>query len=348
MKKIITPLVLVAIAASIGFTLFKNKQEMEVKAEQAMKTSEAIPVRTQVIKKTENEISFLSNGTFQPSQELKLKSEASGKVLKIYKKKGEYVRKGDVIVKLDDELLQSELAIAEVKLQQSKRDLVRYENLAGTEAITEKQLEEIRNGAKMSESEVKMIKKRLANTLITAPISGYINEDHIEIGTLMSPGMDVADIVNVQPLKLVVSVSEMEIARINKGDEVGIKVGVMPENEFKGKVTFTSHKGDASLRYEVEIELEGNTDQIKPGMFAYASFNYPAEEAILIDRKALVSGVKKPEVFVVENGIAVLKEVKLAQMGENKLVLLDGLKEGDKLVTSGLINLKDGTAVSEL
>lgn len=348
MKKIITPLVLVIIAASIGFTLFKNKQEMEVKAEQAMKTSESIPVRTEVVKKTENKITFVSNGTFKPSQELTLKSEASGKVVRIFKEKGAYVRKGDVIAKLDDDLLESELAIAEVKLGQSKKDLERYENLAGTEAITEKQLEESRNATKMNESQVKMIKKRLANTTITAPISGYINEDYIEIGTLMNPGMDVADIVNVQPLKLVVNVSEMEIARINKGDKVSLKVGVLPEKEFTGKVTFTSNKGDASLRYEVEIELDESSDQIKPGMFAYASFNYPAEEAILIDRKALVSGVKQPEVFVVENGRAVLKEVKLAQVGDNKLVLLDGLKEGEKLVTSGLINLKDGTPVTEL
>ncbi|GGF22451.1 efflux RND transporter periplasmic adaptor subunit [Echinicola rosea] len=348
MKKVITPLIIVGIAAVIGFTLFKNKQEMEVKAEQAMKTSESIPVRTERIKKTPHKISFTSNGTFAPSQELTLKAEASGKVLKIHKKKGDYVRKGDVIAKLDDELIQSELSISEVKLSQNRKDLSRYENLAGTEAITEKQLEEIRNATKMAESQVKMNKKRLANTVITAPISGYINEDYIEIGTLMSPGMNVVDIVNVKPLKLVVDVSELEIARISVGDTVGVKVGVLPEKDFTGKVSFTSHKGDASLRYEVEIALDEETEQIKPGMFAYASFSYPAEEAILIDRKALVNGVKSPEVFVVENGKAVLKKVKLAQVGDNKLVLLDGLKEGEQLVTSGLINLKDGTAVSEL
>ncbi|GGZ35077.1 MexH family multidrug efflux RND transporter periplasmic adaptor subunit [Echinicola pacifica] len=348
MKKIITPLVLIAIAAAIAFTLYKNKQEMEVKAEEAMKTSEAIPVRSEVIQKKPHKISFTSNGTFEPSQELTLKSEASGKVLKIYKEKGDYVRKGDLIALLDDELLQSELTIAEVKLSQATKDLGRYENLAGTEAITEKQLEEISNAAKMSQSDVKMIKKRLANTRITAPISGYINDDFIEIGTLMSPGMDVVEIVNVQPMKLVVNVSELEIARIAVGDEVKVKVGVLPERDFTGKVSFTSNKGDASLRYEVELTLEENTDQIKPGMFAYASFDYPAEEAILIDRRALVNGVKNPEVFVIENGKVVLKKVKLAQVGENKLVLLDGLNEGEKLVTSGLINLKDGTAVTEL
>ncbi|WP_215225248.1 efflux RND transporter periplasmic adaptor subunit [Echinicola shivajiensis] len=348
MKKLITPLVLVIIAASIGFTLFKNKQEMEVKAEEAMKTSESIPVKTSKTKVEPHEISFSSNGTFEPSQELTLKSEANGKVVKIYKKKGAYVKSGDIIAKLDDELIQQELAIAEIKLQQNKKDLARYENLAGTEAITEKQLEEIRNATKMAESDVIMKKKRLANTVIKAPISGYINEDYIEIGTLMSPGMNVVDIVNLSPLKLIVNVSELEIARISTGDMVDVKVGVLPEKKFGGKVSFTSNKGDASLRYEVEIELEEGSEQIKPGMFAYASFQYPAEEAMLIDRKSLVGGVKDPEVFVVENGKAKLKKVKLAQVGENKLVVLEGLKEGEKLVTSGLINLRDGIPVTEL
>ncbi|UCS94876.1 efflux RND transporter periplasmic adaptor subunit [Echinicola marina] len=348
MKKLITPLVLIIIAASIGFTLFKNKQEMEVKAEEAMKISESIPVKTTRVKKEPHEIAFSSNGTFEPSQELSLKSEANGKVVKIYKKKGAFVNTGDIIAKLDDEFIQQELAIAEIKLQQNKKDLARYENLAGTEAITEKQLEEIRNATKMAEADVIMKKKRLANTLIKAPISGYINEDYTEIGTLMSPGMNVVDIVNIRPLKLNVNVSELEIARINTGDTVDVKVGVLPEKEFKGKVSFTSKKGDASLRYEVEIELEEGSEHIKPGMFAYASFQYPAEEAMLIDRKSLVGGVKNPEVFVVENGKAKLKKVKLAQVGENKLVVLEGLKEGEKLVTSGLINLRDGIPVTEL
>lgn len=348
MKKLITPIVIVFLAGVIGFTLYKNKEEMGVKAEQAMKTSEFIPVRTQLIAKTSNSISFTTNGTFIPSQELILKSEGSGKVKRILKAKGDYVSKGDVIARLDDELLQAELSIAETKFQQYTRDLHRYENLAGTEAITEKQLEEIQNAHKMGASEIKMIKRRLTNTVITAPISGYINEDYIEIGTLMNPGMDVVEIVNVMPLKLVVQVAEMEIANIKVGDEVQVKVGVIPDQEFTGKVSFTSSKGDASLKYQVEIELEDSSDKIKPGMFAYATFDYPAQDAILIERTSLVRGVKNPEVYTLEDGKATLKKIKISQLGDSKLVLLEGLSIGDKVITSGLINLKDGMAVTEL
>lgn len=348
MKKIIPIIVLVLIVGGIAYTLYNNKQEMAVEAEEAMKTSQFIPVATEVVGKSSVNVNFTSNGTFEANQELSLQSEASGKVVKIFKRKGDFVKAGQLIAQLDDELLQSELAITQVSYDQTQRDLERYRNLSGSDAITKRQLEDIENGSKNAEAQLNMIKKRISHTKITAPISGYINEDYIEIGSLIAPGMPVVDIVNTEPLKLAVTVSESEIAQIEVGDEVTVKAGVFPDREFQGKVTFTASKGDASLRYAVEISLDGDTEGIKPGMYGNAIFDYDKQEAILINRRALVSGLKNPEVYVLEDGKAKLKPIKIASMGQDQLVLLDGLQEGEKLITTGLINLKDGTAVSEL
>jgi len=348
MKKLIPIVILILVIGGIAFTLYGNKKEMAVEAEEAMKTSQFIPVTTEVIEKSNVNVNFTSNGTFEANQELNLQSEASGKVVKIFKRKGDFVKAGQLIAQLDDELLQSELAIAQVSYDQTKRDLERYRNLSGSDAITRRQLEDIENSSKNAEAQLNMIKKRLSNTKITAPISGYINDDHIEIGSLVAPGMQIVDIVNTQPLKLTVSVSESEIAQIAVGDEVTVKAGVFPDREFKGKVSFTASKGDASLRYAVEISLDGETEDIKPGMYGYVTFNYDKQEAILINRRALISGLKEPQVFVLEDGKARVKPIKIASMGQDQFVLLDGLQEGEKLITTGLINLKDGTAVSEL
>lgn len=348
MKKLIPIVILILVIGGIAFTLYGNKKEMAVEAEEAMKTSQFIPVTTEVIEKSNVNVNFTSNGTFEANQELNLQSEASGKVVKIFKRKGDFVKAGQLIAQLDDELLQSELAIAQVSYDQTKRDLERYRNLSGSDAITRRQLEDIENSSKNAEAQLNMIKKRLSNTKIAAPISGYINDDHIEIGSLVAPGMQIVDIVNTQPLKLTVSVSESEIAQIAVGDEVTVKAGVFPDREFKGKVSFTASKGDASLRYAVEISLDGETEDIKPGMYGYVTFNYDKQEAILINRRALISGLKEPQVFVLEDGKARVKPIKIASMGQDQFVLLDGLQEGEKLITTGLINLKDGTAVSEL
>src|SRR5690606_33774704 len=220
MKKVIPILVLLLIVGGIAYTLYNNKQEMAVEAEEAMKTSQFIPVTTEVVGKSSVNVNFTSNGTFEANQELSLQSEANGKVLKIFKRKGDFVKAGQLIAQLDDELLQSELAIAQVSYEQAKRDLERYRNLSGTDAITKRQLEDIENGSKNAEAQLDMIKKRISHARITAPISGYINDDHIEIGTLVAPGMALVDIVNTQPLKLTINVSESEIAGIAVGDEV--------------------------------------------------------------------------------------------------------------------------------
>lgn len=348
MKKIIPAVILILIIGGIAFTLYGNKQEMAEQAVEAMKTSQFIPVNTEVVGKSRVEVNFTSNGTFIANQELKLQAEASGKVIKIFKRKGDFVKAGQLIAQLDDELLQSELAIAQVNYDQTMRDLERYRNLSGTDAITKRQLEDIENGSKSAKAQLDMIKKRISHTQITAPISGYINDDHIEIGSLVTPGTPLVDIVNTQPLKLAINVSESEIARIAVGDKVRVRAGVFPDREFGGEVSFTASTGDASLRYQVEINLEGETEGIKPGMYGYATFGYSQQEAILINRKALVSGLKNPQVFVLEDGKANIRPIKVTSIGQDQLVLLDGLKEGEKIITTGLINLQDGTPVSEL
>ncbi|MFC4873162.1 efflux RND transporter periplasmic adaptor subunit [Negadavirga shengliensis] len=347
MKKLITPALLALLAVWIGYTLFSNKKEMSAKAESAMQTSKYIPVKTETVGKSPYSITFTANGTFQPNQELNLQSEASGKVVSIYKRKGDFVSKGDLIAKLDDELIHAEWTVSEIKTAQAEKDLARYQNLSGTDAITKKQLEEAENGLEMAKAELKMIQKRLSNTAITAPISGIINQDYLEIGALLSPGMPIADIVNTDFIKLVIKVSEAEVINISKGDQVKVGVGTLPDLELAGEVVFIASKGDATMHYEVEIILKDKHQNIRPGMYGYAGFFYGKDEALLIDRKALAGGLKNPEVFVVEDGIAIRKKIKVSQLGEEKLLVLEGLNEGEKLITSGLINLKDQVAVIE-
>src|SRR5690606_12059727 len=108
MKKLIPIVILILATGGIAFTLFNNKQEMAVQAEEAMKTSEFIPVTTEVVGKSPVKVNFTSNGTFEANQELNLQSEASGKVVKIFKRKGDFVKAGQMIAQLDDDLLQSE------------------------------------------------------------------------------------------------------------------------------------------------------------------------------------------------------------------------------------------------
>ena len=347
MKKfIIIALLLVGVGA-VAFTLYNNKQEMNEAATLAMKSSEYISVTVEKVDEKTVNRNFEANGIFEPSQELKLMSETSGAIVKIQRRKGDYVRKGDLIVQIDDRLIRSDYTIAKLNRDQAEKDLKRFENLAATDAITKKQLEENENAFKIADAQLSALKKRLDDTQVTAPIAGFINEDYYEMGTLVSPGMPLVDIINKNPLKLSVNVTESEIAKVNKGDEIAVRVNAMSNQDFTGKVNFISDKADASFKYEVELIMNSkNQDQIKPGMFGTAQFEFSQEEKVLkIDRKSIAGSLKDPGVYLIKDGVAVYQPVKINPLDDGTVEILDGLKAGDEVIASGLINVKEGTKV---
>lgn len=347
MKKLLIAAFMLLGVGAIAFTLYNNKQELNEEANLAMKTSEYISVTTEkVAEKTVNR-NFEANGIFEPNQELKLMSETSGSIVKILKKKGSYVKRGDVIVQVDDRLIRSEYTIAKLQRDQAEKDLKRFENLASTDAITKKQLEEIQNGFKIADAQFSALQKRLDDTQIKAPISGFINEDYYEMGTLVSPGMAIADIINTTPLKLTVNVTENEISKVKVGDVIPVSVNAIRGEEFSGKVDFISNKADGSFKYEVILLMNSkNQDQIKPGMFGTAEFQFAQTGQVLkIDRKSVVGSLKNPGVYLVQNDQAVYRAITINPLDDGSVEVLDGLKAGDEVIASGLINVKEGTKV---
>ncbi|GMQ30768.1 efflux RND transporter periplasmic adaptor subunit [Algoriphagus confluentis] len=346
MKKTILILFLFVAAGAVAFTLYSNKSELESAAEEAMKSSEFVPVTLERVESKTMELSFESNGIFEAHQELTIMAETGGAVVKIHKRKGDYVRVGDLILQIDDRLIQAELTIAELNLDQSKKDLQRFTNLMDTDAITKKQYEDTERGFKIAEAQLKSIQKRAEDTQIKAPISGYINQDFYEQGTLVSPGMPLAELINSNPLKLNLQVSEREVATVKLGQKIPVKVNALPNVIQEGTVSFISNKADGAFKYEVILEIKNPSPEIKPGMFGTATFVSPDQaERLLINRKSIVGGLKNPGVFTVENGVAVYRSVQIQPINSSLVEVLEGLAAGDEIIASGLINVKAGVQV---
>lgn len=346
MKKLIIILLLVAAVGAVAFTLYSNKAEMEATTETAMKSSDFVPVTIEKVESKSMELSFESNGIFEAHQELTLMSETGGAVVKIHKRKGDFVRAGDLILQIDDRLIQAELTIAELNLDQSKKDLQRFTNLMDTDAITKKQFEDIERGFKIAEAQLQAIQKRAEDTQIKAPISGYINEDFYEPGTLVSPGMPLAELINSTPLKLNLQVSEREVATVKLGQKIPVIVNALPNFTQEGVVTFISNKADGAFKYEVILEIKNPSPEIKPGMFGTATFaSTDTANRLLINRKSIVGGLKNPGVYTIENGVAVYRSVQIQPINASLVEVLEGLSAGDEIIASGLINVKDGIQV---
>ncbi|WP_026463828.1 efflux RND transporter periplasmic adaptor subunit [Adhaeribacter aquaticus] len=350
MKKIIYIIVAFALVGLVAYKLVDNKKEMATEAAVAEIKSEAIAVQITEPKLGKIDKSFTAQGNFKPVQTLALMSETSGQIKQVLKRKGDRVRAGDLLLVVEANTMNADLATAQANYERAQRDLGRYENLAAGEAITKRQLEEARLAVKTSQAQLIAARQRVNKTRITSPINGEINEMYIEVGSYLGMATKLYDIVNVDRLKLNVKVDEAQVLLIKKGDKVDVRADVNATQEYQGTVKAIAAQADAALKYDVEIELKNpGNNSLRAGMYGTAAFELAEErDALLLPREAIVGSLQDPAVYVVENNIARLKKIKIGTITQGQVEVAEGLATGQKVVQSGQINLREGSKVTAL
>ena len=349
-RGIITALVIILAIAGIVLVLTNNKKKNAAKTAIVAQGSGAISVRTAVIEKQAVNLDFSVNGTFAPIQELNFLSENAGRVTKIYVEEGDRVTKGQSLARVDAEILNTDKETAEANLQNAIRDEARYSSSFKTGGVTQQQLDQAKLAVQNAKLRLQSTQRRVSDANIKSPINGIVNKKYIEVGAFVNAqGTQMFELVDVSKLKLKVSVNESQVANLKVGDRVQIKSNVFPTDDYVGKITFIAAKADASLNFPIEIMVENNKkNTIKAGMYGTAIFKFPSQAPTLtIPRGSFVGSVSSNQVFVLgEGNKAVLRKVVAGRiLGEN-VEILDGLKEGETVITSGQINLVDGTPVA--
>ena len=286
-------------------------------------------------------------GTINASNDVNVISETQGSVRQAHLKVGDIVQAGTVLVEVEDHIPRSNLSTAEISYQKAKRDFERSETLFQENSISRSQLDAARLAMQAAENQLEIAKRQLENTKIKTPIAGTVNARLVDVGTMVQPGMPVANIVDITTLKVRVNVSEQEAFRLKTGDPVDISTDVYPGQKFQARVDNIASKSDEAHTYPVEIKLVNNARYpLRAGMFCRIAFtSITATDALAIPRVALVGSVKNAEVFVVRNGIAYLQQIIVGKQTNEYLEVLNGLSEGDTVVTSGQNNLVDKTRV---
>jgi len=350
MKKIIYILIALGLVGLVAYKLIDNKKEMATEAAVAEIKSDAIAVQITTPTVGKIDKSFTAQGNFKPIQTLALMSETTGQVKQVLKRKGDRVRAGELLITVEANTMNADLATAQANYERAQRDLGRYENLAAGEAITKRQLEEARLAVKTSQAQLVAARQRVNKTRITSPINGQINEIYIEVGSYLGIATKLYDIVNVDRLKLNVQVNESQVLLINKGDKVNVSADVNATERYAGTVTAIAAQADAALKYDVEIEIKNpGNNNLRAGMYGTASFEIAEQrDALLLPREAIVGSLQDPSVYVVENNIARLKKVKIGTVTQGQVEVVEGLATGQKVVQSGQINLRDGLKVTAM
>lgn len=348
-KNIIIILVVVVSLSLVAFRLSSNKTKMDDKAKMSTITSNSIPVELTSVEFLGRSGQIEMSGSFIATSDLSIVSETSGKLTSVNVKKGSFVKEGQLLANVDRDMALSDMELAQAQVNKMKLDVARFINLSKTDAITKRQLEEAQFGLESAQAQLNNAKKRVEFTYIKAATSGVIQEDYCQKGTFVSPGFKLFDIVDVNTLKLNVKLNEREVLAVQLGQLVDVKASVYNGKIFKGKITSIAVKADQSMKYDVEIEIKNDPKSpLKAGMFGTASFDFSTNESsLMLERKAIIGSLKNPKVYVVKDGKAHLISIKIGQVFNDKVVVLD-LKEGQEVILNGQINLKSGTKVSIL
>ncbi|NWF90332.1 MAG: efflux RND transporter periplasmic adaptor subunit, partial [Ignavibacteriaceae bacterium] len=292
-------------------------------------------------------------GNIIANNDVNVNTETAGKVTAVYAKVGDYKTAGSVLFQVDDELKKAAFLSAEANYEKAKKDYERFQNLYQQKSASDVQLDQAKLAAAVAEAQFIAARRQLEDTKIKTPISGYITARYVDVGSMVQGAPQatlVANVVDISRLKVKLNLAERDAFLIKTGNQVKVSVDVYPGVVFLGRVESISSKGDESHTYPVEITITNTkANPLKAGMFARVEFSSLSNtESIVIPREALVGSVKEPQVYVVENGIAKLRNLTVGSQSGSYVQVLHGLREGETIVVNGQNNLVDNLKVEIL
>lgn len=276
-----------------------------------------------------------------------LGAQIPGKVQKIYVDAGDRVQKGDLLVQMED----AQLIQARVQYELAKKDYERMKPLLKEGSISPNQFDKIKGAYEAAKAGYDLT---LANTQIRAPFSGLITNrwmDEGEVFVLM-PGQTgspaILTLMQINPAKITIRTPESDINKIKIDQPAEVKVDILPNRVFHGKISRIDPAIDPLSRtFGAEIKVENQDESLRPGMFARVSVFAGKETILAVPRSALIRqiGTGKYYAFVVENGVAKRKDVRIGSVYDELIEIREGLNENDQVVIEGQYRLKNGMQV---
>ncbi|NTW31146.1 MAG: efflux RND transporter periplasmic adaptor subunit [Bacteroidetes bacterium] len=346
MKKIIIIVIALAVLVFIVFRLSINYKKINVSKDVSTDLA-YVSVNVSPVSKMSINDSLQLTGYMEAYFEIDIAAEAQGTITSLKAELGQEKSKGSIIATIDDKLKKLAVQTASISIAKHKKDLERYENLYKGGTITEQQLNEAQNLYDNAEIQLEQAEKQLSDATIKSPISGIITKKQVEEGEYINIGSPIATIVDISRLKIKLNVSETNVYQLKLDDKATITTDIYPGVSFEGSISFISSQGDDSHNYPVEIVIPNNSKYpLKSGTFANVMIKLPvAAEALYIPRESLLGSITEASVYVAENNKAILKKIVVGNGNDKFIKVISGLKEGEKVIVNGQINLSDNKAI---
>jgi len=345
-RKYAAIIIAIAIVTLIVVKLFSNKKQSDSELKAMQEYSSVIPIEIITPKELQTRQTLEENGILRSGAEVSILSETSGKVISVAGNLGEHVSAGQTLVVVEKEVLESQFKLAKANLENADKDLKRFNNLAGGEAITQQQLEASKLNYQNVLTNFVSLKKQLENTVIQSPVNGIISKRSVEKGAFLTPSIQVFTIQEQNQMIFTVRVAESDLFRLDKGQKTEISVDALSCEIFTGNIKSIGVVPDLSGRYEIEVSLANSGNELRAGMSGKAVFESEMKSSgLVIPRKCVVGSIKDASVFLLTGDSVRSKNIKALPIDETTVLVTEGLSINEKVVLSGQINLQNGSKV---
>lgn len=348
LKKVIGYSILVAVILLIIYPKLKeDKKEGKGAATNGAKTPPPpLPINVLIIEKSSLDFNIRCVGTIQANEEVMLRSEATGKIVKINFKEGSKVSKGQLLIKINDADLQAEYKKAKLKLKLFGDTEKRQKTLLDKGGISLAEMEIAANESSISDADIELLQARINKTEVRAPFSGIIGLENLSEGAFITPTETLAMLQDIGKVKLEFSIPEKYAGQVHIGNIIKFRVpGV--EKEFEGSIYAISPRIEEATRtIQIKAVAANNSMQLLPGAFADISLSFDKNtSAIMVPTEAVIPDIKGHKVYLYKNGLAEVTPIKLGIRKEKYVQVVDGIGVGDTLITTGILQLKPSAPV---
>ena len=266
-----------------------------------------------------------------------------GRIQKINVEVGDFVKAGQIVAEIDKVNLQQ----AELQMKNKEIEYQRLKGLYEAGGLSKSDLDAIELAYNVSKSSYENL---LENTVLRSPIDGVITARNYDKGDMFTMGQPIYIVEQIMPVKLYVGISESEYTRVRKGDTVEITVEAFPGKVFYGKVNRINPTIDAATHtFKAEILVASNYKYLRPGMYARVTVKFGTENNVVIPDIAVVkqSGSGDRFVYVLNGDNTVsYRKITLGRRLGAEYEVLEGISDGEVIVTEGQVRLKDGVKVT--
>ncbi len=340
-------LFLIIVIIIVGLILYPKLKQEENQPSMASSQEKSItPVEAKIINPERIENVIRVTGAIIANESVALNIEISGKIEKIYFQEGQRVKKGDLLLTINDDEIVAQLERLKYTQKLNEDMEYRMRQLLDKEAISREEYDISLTTLNTTLSDIKEREARIAKHKLYAPFDGIIGLRQVSEGSYITPSDLIANIYNINPIKIEFSIPGKYSSLVNNGDSINFKVE-SSENVFMGTIYAVEPRIDPrTLTLQIRAICNNDEEVLIPGQFANIDYILNVlTDALMVPSESVIPELNSHKIFTYKNGQVSQEIVNIGLRTDSDVQITQGISPGDTVITTGILQIRQGMPV---